>query len=124
MRRLGWILLSTSLAVAVLAYIFGLENIWLLLIFGVTFLLGMAILASSFAVRLYRGDIRLRLFDAAKTAIIVFSVMVTFRVLALIAFPSENSDLTQIVLASAGFAISYGLYKTAYRRPRDAPRFR
>lgn len=116
MRRVGWIFLAIAFSSVLLTTVFGRENLWLLSTLLIALFLGTALLVSSFAVRLYRGDVKLRLWDAAKMAAVIFSMVLTLRLLAHIVFQSEDFDLTEAIILSAVFALVYGLYTTAYRR--------
>jgi uncharacterized iron-regulated membrane protein len=96
---------------------FGRENVWLLGTFGVTFVLGTVILVATFSTRLYRGDVRLRPWDAAKRAVVLFLIVLGLRLLAWLIFPALDRDLAEAIAVSALFAIIFSLYSTAYRKP-------
>ena len=117
MRRAGGILSAMAFATALLANIFGRENAWLLATFGITLVLGSVLLAISSSVRLYRGDLKIRPWHAAKTAVMLFLIILALRLLARVVFPSLEFDLTESILASAVFASFCGLYITSYRKP-------
>ena len=86
--------------------------------FGLSMALGSALLLTSFAQRLYQGEVRLRPWDAAKMAVILFVLMLGLRmVLTSFFFPQSDRTLSEDMWASALFAIFFSLYKTAYRKP-------
>lgn len=118
MRNLGWFFLGVGLVTAMLSAWFGRENVILLTTFGLSFVFGSLILLTSFTIRLYRGEIRLRFWDASKLAAILFIASVCLRLLlGAFFFPDSNKTLTDHVLASAFFSIFFSLYQTAYRKP-------
>lgn len=117
MRRVGWIFVAIAFATAWLAQVFGSENVWLLSAFGITIVLGFVLVASTSAARLYRGDVRLRPWDAAKKAFVIFMILLALRLFASAAFGSTEFDLAEAIIASAGFALVMALYTTAYRKP-------
>ena len=89
---------------------------WLLFTFGITFVLGTVLLVSTSVARLYRGDVKLRPWDAAKKAVVLFVIIMALWLLARLVYPSEF-DLTEAIVVSALVAISSSLYTTAYRKP-------
>jgi hypothetical protein len=116
-RQVGWIFLTFALAVTLLTGVFGWENVWLMAILLITLFLGIALLAISFAARIYRGDLKLRPWDAAKKASAIFVIIVALRLFTQLAFPSEGFDLTEVITFSVVFAIAYGISATVYRKP-------
>ena len=91
---------------------------FILIAFGLSMVLGSVILLASFALRLYRGEVRLRPWDAAKMAVILFVALMALRLLlASIFFTDSETTLSEHIWASAFFAIFFSLYQTAYRKP-------
>ena len=117
MRQAGRILAVTAFALLLLIDVFDLENVWLLLTSLIALFLGLALLALSFAVRLYRGDVKLRLWDAAKAAVVIFIAFVALRLLVQLVFPTLDFELREVLTIGAAFAAIYGLCTTAYRKP-------
>lgn len=118
MRKLGWSLVGLGFVAGLLSIWFGHEYVFLMAAFGLSFALGSLILLTSFGLRMYRGEVRLRLWDAAKMAAIFFLVVMCVRlVLGTFFFPNSANTLTDHFLASALVAIVLGLYQTAYRKP-------
>ena len=118
MRKFGWSLLGLGFVAVLLSVWSGRENALLLTILVVSFALGSLILLTSFALRLYRGEVRLRPRDAAKMAVILFLLMMSVRLLlATLIFPDSDKAHSEHILASALFAIVLSLYQTAYRKP-------
>lgn len=116
-RRAGWIFLAIFFAAGLLTEVFGRENLWLMATFLIALVLGLALLASSFAARLYRGDVKLRPWDAARKAVVIFAILLAARLLIEAAFPSRDFDLTEVIAISAAFALFFSLDTTAYRKP-------
>ncbi|HEY1125037.1 MAG TPA: hypothetical protein VGE65_05350 [Sphingobium sp.] len=121
MRRIGWALAALALLPAVgslgLRYAGQIELADNALIgFAATFLLGMMLVLISGGIRLARGEVKLRPWDAAKSALLMFGIIMAIRVLAWVVLPSLGRDLIDAVIQSAIFAIAYSLYSTAYRR--------
>lgn len=106
-----------ALAAALLTIVFGSEIEWLLFTFGITFVLGTLLVGFSSAARIHRGDVKLRPWDAARKAPVLFLIMLAAQLLAEVVFRSRDLDLTEGIVVSAAFAIVYGLYTTAYREP-------
>ena len=117
MKKAGWILLAIAFATGLLIEVSGRGNMWLLSTFLITILLGLALICAASAARLYRGDVRLRPWDAAKRAVVIFLVVLALRLLIQAVFPSLDYELSSVVIWSAGFAFAYGLSTTAYRKP-------
>ncbi len=117
MRRVGWISLAVAFAAALLTIGFGRENVWLLSTFGITIVLGTVLLGSTSVARLYRGDVKLRPWDAAKKSFVIFVIVLALRLLACVVLQPTEFDLKEAIFMSAVFAIFFGLYTTAYRKP-------
>ena len=118
MRKLGWSLLGLGFLCALLSLWIGRENKFILMAFGLSIVLGSVILLTSFALRLYRGEVRLRPWDAAKMAVILFVALMALRLLlASVFFTDSEKTFSEHILASALFAIFFSFYQTAYRKP-------
>jgi hypothetical protein len=122
MRRLGWILVSLGVVVALVAAVLrytgvGDPPVIILIACAVTMVPGLLILTISWTIRLARGQVRLRLGDAARRAGMVFLIVFGTRSLIELIFPNAQGDLHVAALHSAGFSVVYGLYVTAYREP-------
>ena len=117
MKKAGWILLAIAFAIALFIEVSGRENMWLLSTSLITFLLGLALVCAASAARLYRGYVKLRPWDAAKSAVVIFLVVLALRLLIQAVFPTPDFELSSVLIWSAAFAFGYGLSTTAYRKP-------
>lgn len=84
--------------------------------FAIALLLGLITLAISAAIKLAKGDIRLRPWDAARKAITLFLLYLGVYVLLSFAFSGMKMDV-KVAIQAAAFAIIYSLFTTAYRKP-------
>jgi len=119
LRRAGWILVTLAALCAIGSAIFqGLVRRDLLeLPVVLAMLLGVLALVISSVVRLVTGQVKLRLWDAAKSALGMFSVMMAAGLVVGWLFPQTNGPWTRTGLMFALWAIGSGLYVTAYRKP-------
>jgi hypothetical protein len=116
-RNAGWTLLTIAFAIALLTNVSGRENVWLLSTLLITFVLAVALLSLDFTARIYRGDLKLRPWDAAKKAAAIFVIVLALTLLTLAVFQSRDFELSAVIIQSAVLALAYGLYTTAYRKP-------
>jgi hypothetical protein len=116
-RNAGWILLAIAFAIALLSKVSGRENVWLLSTLLIALVVAVALLFSDFAGRIYRGDLKLRPWDAAKKAVVVFVIALAVTLLMLVVFQSRDFEWSIVIIRTAAFALAYGLYTTAYRKP-------
>lgn len=117
MKRLGDALVFAGLVAGVTIRAFMPDQEDLFALAGLVLLAGSIILLASGAIRLFRGEVKLRPIDALKKAVVLFLIVLGLRTLLWVAFPSLDRDLNAAVLWSAIFAVSLGLYTTAYRKP-------
>jgi len=121
-RRIGWMLIALGFALAIVAlalrYTIGGD---LADTAGMgaaaTMLLGFGLWMISALTRLFKGEIRIRPWDALKSAIMIFGIILGLRFLIWMIFPDLERDLIEAVWKSAVFAIPFSLYQTAYRKP-------
>jgi hypothetical protein len=113
--RVGVTLIVAGLAAFLLSNLLGFESPWVVAAAGAAWLLGSILLVLHAALRLYRGDVRLRPFDAARKAVpfflIALALMLPFQLL----FYGEI-DWIRGIGTPAAFAILLSLHQTAYRR--------
>ena len=76
---------------------------------------GVLWLTSSF-VRLLKGEVRLRPWDAVKLASLYFVIFLALRLGLWAIFPNMERDLVKALLVSLLIALAMGLHSTAYRR--------
>ena len=76
---------------------------------------GVLWLTSSF-VRLLKGEVRLRPWDAVKLASLYFVIFLALRLGLWAIFPNMERDLVKALLVSLLIALAMGLQSTAYRR--------
>lgn len=117
MKKAGWILLAVAFAIVLFTKVSGRGNMWLLFTLLIAIFLGLALICAAFAARLYRGDVKFRPWDAAKSAVVTFLVVLALRLLIQAVSPSLDFELSSVVIWSATFAVVYGLSTTAYRKP-------
>lgn len=84
---------------------------------GLVLLAGSFFLLASGAIRIFRGEVKLQPIDALKKAVVLFLIVLGVRAVLWLVFPSIERNLIEAVIWSAAFAISLGLYTTAYRKP-------
>ena len=117
MSKAGYVLIGLGFAAALLTIWFGRENVFIIATVGISILLGSLLLLTSFGVRLYRGDVRIRLWDAAKMAMVLFSIVLGLRLLlSNWVFTDSDREIGEHIFSSALFAIVFSVYTTAYRR--------
>ncbi|MDK2766874.1 hypothetical protein [Sphingomonas sp.] len=76
---------------------------------------GVLWMTSSF-VRLLKGEVRLRPWDAVKLASLYFVIFLALRLGLWAIFPNMERDLVKALLVSLLIALAMGLHSTAYRR--------
>jgi hypothetical protein len=122
MRNASWALITLAFVLAFVALglqIWGNDGaaMFIKIGFAVTLLLGVVVLTISACIRLARRELLLRPWDAMRKAVLIFLIVFGIRSLIELIAPGFGGDLRMAALHSAGFAIVYGLYTTAYRKP-------
>lgn len=121
-RRIGWMLIALGFALAIVAlalrYTIGGDLAGTAgMGAAATMLLGFGLWMISALTRLFKGEIRIRPWDALKSAILIFAAMLGLRSLLWLIFPDFERDWIGIIWKSAAFAIAFSLYQTSYRKP-------
>ena len=116
MRRAGYRLLALSAVFGLSSQFIEASSDPLLLAFMVTFILAIMLLATNFALRLWRGQIQLRPFDALKHFLMLFPIFMALHFLFVWLGWSDKS-LAHAVLQSAALAGALAIFNTVYRKP-------
>ncbi|MDR6850958.1 hypothetical protein J2Y54_000451 [Sphingomonas sp. BE123] len=80
-------------------------------------LVGGVLWLTSSLVRLLKGEVRLRPWDAVKLAFLYFAVFAALRFGAWAIFPEMERDVVKALFLSIFPALVLGFYSTAYRKP-------
>ena len=121
MKRVGWGLIALgfilALVTATLRKTVSDESADLAMIgFVLAILLGFIALAVSASVRLWKGELKLRPWDAFKAALLYFVVFMTLRIGAWALFADMERDIVKALVLSIAPAVALGFYSTAYRK--------
>ena len=95
----------------------GRDSIGLMSIYGFSMVAGMLLLMANAIVRLSRGDVRLRSFDALKRPPLIFLPMVAVNGLAVVLFPAVKIEWTGALVKCATISLVMAFYISAYRKP-------
>lgn len=116
MKKTGYFFFAIGLATAAAIAILDSVNIWLIGIFAGCIILAIALIGSDAAARLYRGEVKLRPWLAAKKFLLVFLVVLGLMLIASNIFPSYDFVIFEAVIKSASIATVLSLSQTAYRK--------
>ena len=117
MRTAGWTAWVLGFVLAALKVALKLSDIYSLAAVGILFALGLLLLTIDAMIRLKRGQLVIRPWDATKSASRTFLIIVAIRLFVGYLLPSSMPDVALALIQSASFAIVFGLYQTAYRAP-------
>jgi len=84
---------------------------------AIAFFVGGILWMTSVIVRLLKGQVRLRPWDALKRASVYFAVFAALRFGAWAIFPEMERDLFEALFLSIATALALSFYSTAYRKP-------
>ena len=117
MRKIAYLLTGFALIVGLSVRIFAPNEEWAYAGAGLALLLGSLLFMTNGAIRLWKGNVKLRPWDAAKKAWWIFLVILGVRLIAQFVFPNLRLDIVYAIFQSALFATVFSLYTTAYRTP-------
>lgn len=117
MKTVAYLLIVSALIFGLSVRIFAPNKEWAYAGAGLALLLGSLLLMIYGAIRLWKGNVKLRPWDAAKKAWWMFLVMLGVQLIAQFVFPNLRLDSVYAIFQSALFAIVFSLYSTAYRKP-------
>jgi hypothetical protein len=116
-KKIAYLLVASALIVGLSVGIFAPNNEWAYAGAGLALLLGSLLLMTDGAIRLWKGNVKLRPWDAAKNAWWMFLVILGVRLIAQFVFPNLRLDIVYAIFQSALIATVISLYSTAYRTP-------
>lgn len=116
MRTAGYAFLVLGFAAGFLWHFLGRNDVWPIVVFGVSMIVGLLSLSIDAIIRMYRGELRLRPFDAFRKAPIIFTIVFAILVLTGMFFRTAPIDWTQTLIKCAVISLVMAFYLGAYRK--------
>ena len=121
MKRLGYICVAITFVLAVTAFALHLGGIkdgsaYVLIVCFFVLFLAMLIFLIHGSVRLWKGEVRLRPWDAFKRAVVLFLLFMVTMGIVSIALPSDAINWWAYVISSSLYVTFSSLHSTAYRK--------
>lgn len=122
LRDLGTVLVAAGLLFAIVRAIFlhaeqGYLAAIVMVAFPLAFFPGIIALAISGCYRLSRGQVKFRIFPAARTAPFIWAAVMACRYVISLIVPTAEFHLVEATIQATTVAVVQALYTTAYRRP-------
>jgi hypothetical protein len=116
-KEIAYLLIGSALIVGLSVRIFVPHLEWAYAGAGLALLLGSLFLITNGATRLWKGNVKLRPWDATRKAWWMFLVILGMRLIAQFIFPNLKLDVVYAIFQSALIATIFSLHSTAYRKP-------